>query len=81
MLRKAAAQATFPLLRHDRLFGEMYARKRAGGMCAQKAKVAVMRKFLVVVYAMTLSGRAFNAYRFTNAARSTSRAQQKQIAC
>jgi transposase len=81
MLRKAAAQATFPLLRHDRLFGEMYGRKRAGGMCAQKAKVAVMRKFLIVVYAMTLSGRAFNAYRFTNAARSTSRAEHKQIAC
>jgi transposase len=81
MLRKAVAQATFPLLRHDRLFGEMYGRKRAGGMCAQKAKVAVMRKFLTVVYAMTLSGRAFNAYRFTNAARSTSRAQHKQIAC
>jgi len=70
MLRKAAAQATFPLLRHDRLFGAMYTRKRASGMCAQKAKVAVMRKFLVVVYAMTLSGRAFNTYRFTNAARS-----------
>ena len=81
MLRKAAAQATFPLLRHDRLFGEMYARKRAGGMCAQKVKVAVMRKFLVVVYATSLSGRTFNAYRFTNAARSISRPQRKQMVC
>ena len=81
MLRKAAAQATFPLLRHDRLFGQMYGRKRAGGMCAQKAKVAVMRKFLVVVYAMTLSGRAFNEHRFTNASRSKRRHCYLQNVC
>jgi len=69
MLRKATAQATFPLLRHDRLFGAMYARKRASGMCAQKAKVAVMRKFLIMVYAMSRSRDAFKQHRFTHPAR------------
>ena len=81
MLRKAAAQATFPLLRHDRLFGPMYERKRAGGMCAQKVKVAVMRKFLIMVYAMTLSGKSFDQHRFTHAAYSKSGHRQLQMVC
>ena len=66
MLRKALAQATFPLLRQDRLFGPMYTRKRGQGMSAQKAKVAAMRKLLLTIYATTLSHEPFNAYRFTH---------------
>lgn len=81
MLRRATSQATFPLLRHDRLFGAMYAHKREGGMCAQKAKVAVMRKFLVMVYAMSISGRSFDAYRFLNAKREATRQSALQMVC
>ncbi len=81
MLRKATSQATFPLLRHDRLFGTMYAHKREGGMCAQKAKVAVMRKFLVMVYAMSISRRSFDAYRFLNAKREATRQSALQMVC
>lgn len=81
MLRRAAAQATFPLLRHDRLFGAMYARKRASGMCAQKAKVAVMRKFLVMVYAMSRSHDSFKQHRFTHPARTQTGVHQLQMVC
>jgi len=79
MLRKAAAQATFPLLRRDRLFGAMYARKRASGMCAQKAKVAVMRKFLVMVFSMSQSRDSFRENRFTHAAREKTAVRQLQM--
>jgi len=81
MLRRAAAQATFPLLRHDRLFGAMYARKRGGGMCAQKAKVAVIRKFLVMVYAMSRSGDSFQEYRFTHPDSTKSGCSKLQMVC
>ena len=81
MLRRAAAHATFPLLRHDRLFGAMYARKRASGMCAQKAKVAVMRKFLVMVYAMSRSHDSFKQHRFTHPARTQTGVHQLQMVC
>ena len=79
MLRKAAAQATFPLLRHDRLFGAMYARKRERGMCAQKAKVAVMRKFLFMVFSMSRSRDSFKEHRFTHSAGAKSGIRQLQM--
>ncbi len=81
MLRKSVAQATFPLLRNDRLFGPFYQRKRSEGMCAQKAKVAVMRKFLTIVYAMTRSGEPFDQHRFTHVAYSKTGHHQLQIVC
>ncbi len=64
LLRKVLGQAVFPLLRGDRLFGPYYAEKRARGMCDQKAKVAVMRRMLGVLWAMARSGAAFDAARF-----------------
>lgn len=64
LLRKVLAQTVFPVLRRDRLYGPYYHKKRQGGMEAQKAKVAVMRKFLGVVWALTRSGEAFDLERF-----------------
>ena len=79
MLRKAVAQATFPLLRQDRLFGPYYTKKRTEGMCAQKAKVAVMRKFLVMVYSLSLSSETFNMARFRGPAHSSARHLQQMV--
>jgi len=81
MLRKSVAQATFPLLRQDRLFGPFYQRKRDAGMCAQKAKVALMRKFLVMVYAMSRSGEPFDRHRFTGHAVARTGHHQPQMVC
>ena len=64
LLRKVLSQAVFPLLRRDRLYGRYYAEKRRQGMCDQKAKVAVMRKFLGVVWSLARSGEAFDLDRF-----------------
>lgn len=64
LLRKVLGQTVFPVLRRDRLYGPYYHKKRQGGMEAQKAKVAVMRKFLGVVWALTRSGEAFDIERF-----------------
>jgi transposase len=64
LLRKVLAQAIFPLLRGDRLYGPYYAQKRRQGMCDQKAKVAVMRKFLGVLWSLGRSGAAFEIDRF-----------------
>ena len=63
LLRKVLGQAVFPLLRGDRLLGTYYAQKRAHGMCDLKAKVAAMRKLLVIVWAIARSGAAFDAAR------------------
>ena len=60
LLRKVLSQAVFPLLRRDRLYGRYYAEKRRQGMCDQKAKVAVMRKFLGVIWSLARSGAAFD---------------------
>ena len=79
MLRKAVAQATFPLFRRDRLFGPYYTKKRTEGMCAQKAKVAVMRKFLVTVYSLSLSHESFNMARFRGPAHSSARHLQQMV--
>ena len=79
MLRKAVAQATFPLLRRDRLLGPYYTKKRTEGMCAQKAKVAVMRKFLVMVYSLSLSRETFNMARFRGPAHSSARHLQQMV--
>jgi transposase len=64
LLRKVLSQAVFPLLRGDRLYGPYYAQKRRQGMCDQKAKVAVMRKFLGVVWSLARSGEPFDVDRF-----------------
>ena len=49
LLRKVLGQAVFPVLRGDRLLGERYAERRQR-MPEQKARVAAMRKLLVVIY-------------------------------
>ena len=49
LLRKVLGQAVFPVLRGDRLLGEAYAEQRKR-MPEQKARVAAMRKLLVVIY-------------------------------
>lgn len=49
LLRKVLGQAIFPLLRRDRLLGARYAERRER-MPERKAKVAAMRKLLVLVY-------------------------------
>ena len=64
LLRKVLSQTVFPVLRRDRLYGAYYHKKRQGGMEAQQAIVAVMRKFLGVVWALSRSGAAFDAERF-----------------
>lgn len=66
LLRKVLGQATFPLLRREHLYGPYYHRKtREEGKPAQKVKVAVMRKFLCMLYSLTGSGEAFDIERFT----------------
>lgn len=64
LLRKVLGQTVFPVLRRDRLYGPYYHKKCQSGMEAQKAKVAVMRKFLGVLWAMARSGESFDAERF-----------------
>jgi transposase len=80
-LRKVLAQATFPLLKHDRLYGSYYAQKRKYGMAPQKAKAAVMRKFLIMVYAMSQSREPFSAHRFTHPAHTKAGYRQLQMVC
>lgn len=65
LLRKVLGQAIFPLLRGDRLLGPRYAERR-GRMPERKAKVAAMRKLLVLVYGAHRSqarGERFDAQR------------------
>jgi len=64
LLRKVLGQTVFPMLRRDRLYGTYYHKKRQDGLQAQQAIVAVMRKFLGVVWALWRSGAAFDAERF-----------------
>lgn len=64
LLRKILAQMTFPLLRRIYLYGDYYHEKVERGMLRQKAKVAVMRKFLCMVYALAKSGERFDQDRF-----------------
>ncbi len=64
LLRKVLGQAVFPVLRRDRLYGPYYHKKRQGGMQAQQAIVAVMRKFLGVLWALSRSGKPFDVERF-----------------
>lgn len=65
LLRKILGQTTFPLLRRRHIYGPYYHRKRKEGMISQKAKVAVMRKFLGMLYALVKSGMPFDRQRFT----------------
>jgi len=64
LLRKIRAQMTFPLWRGIHLYDDYYHVKVERGMLRQKAKVAVMRKFLGMVYAMAKSGARFDETRF-----------------
>jgi transposase len=64
LLRKILGQTVFPVLRRDRLYGDYYHEKRQTGMKAHKAQVAVMRKFLGVVWSLARSGAAFDLERF-----------------
>lgn len=57
LLRKVLGQAVFPVLRGDRLFGERYA-ERKKRMPEQKARVAAMRKLLVMLFGVHRSARA-----------------------
>ena len=65
LLRKVLAQTIFPLLRRDRLLGTRYAERRAR-MPERKAKVAAMRKLLVMLFGVQRSharGEVFDAER------------------
>lgn len=55
---------TFPLLRRIHIYGDYYHEKLQSGMLRPKAKVAVMRKFLGLVYSMARSGARFDPARF-----------------
>lgn len=57
-------EVTFPLLRRIHIYGAYYHEKVNKGMLRQKAKVAVMRIFLCMVYALARSGAGFDAERF-----------------
>lgn len=63
LLRKVLGQTVFPLLRSIHIYGPYYHSKLEHGMKARKAKVAVMRKFLCLVYALARSGERFDAAR------------------
>lgn len=63
LLRKALYDGAFQLLRQDRLFGPYYHQKRAGGMAAKKAQVAVMRKLVKLIYGLYRSGNRFDRER------------------
>ena len=61
LLRKVLGQAVFPVLRGDRLLGEAYAERRER-MVEQKARVAAMRKLLVMVWGAHRSAAAGVAF-------------------
>lgn len=62
LLRKVLAQASYPLLRRDRLLGEPYA-ERCQRMTSTKAKVAAMRKLLTMVWGAHRSAEPFDPAR------------------
>lgn len=62
LLRKVLGQAVFPVLRGDRLFGERYGERRKR-MPEQKARVAAMRKLLVVLWGAHRSAGPFDPAR------------------
>lgn len=64
LLRKILGQTIFPVLRKAMLYGPYYHRKLQEGMASQKAKVAVMRKFLCMLFSLTRSGNTFDPERF-----------------
>jgi transposase len=61
LLRKVLGQAVFPVLRGDRLLGERYAERRKR-MPEQKARVAAMRKLLVMLWGAHRSAAAGVAF-------------------
>lgn len=63
LLRKYLGQATFSLLRKDRILGPYYHRKLGEGMPAGKAKVACMRKLVKILYGAAKSSEQFNPER------------------
>jgi len=63
LLRKVLGQAVFPLIKRKALYGRYYHGKRGHGAIGSKVRVAVMRKFLVMLYSLALSGDAFDPVR------------------
>lgn len=68
LLRKHLGQATFSLLRKDRLLGPYYHRKLAEGMPGGKAKVACMRKLVKILYGAAKSRQEFDPERVRRSA-------------
>jgi len=64
LLRKVLGQTVFPMLRRRFLYGPYDHRKLEEGMVGQKAKVAVMQKFLRLLHSLAWSGQAFDPERF-----------------
>jgi transposase len=62
LLRKVLGQAVFPVTRCDRLMGPGYDERRKR-MAEQKARVAAMRKLLVVIWAVQTRRQAFDPSR------------------
>jgi transposase len=62
LLRKVLGQAVFPITRRDRLMGPGYDERRKR-MAEQKARVAAMRKLLVVIWAVQTKRQAFEPSR------------------
>ncbi len=73
LLRKVLSQATYPLLRRDRLLGTLHA-KRCTHMKKKQAMVASMRKLLTMVWGAHRSASAFNPARVHRCASQFARA-------
>lgn len=61
--RQVIGHCLLPLVKRDRLFGPVYHAKRAQGMPGNKAMVAMMRRFVKMLFGWYRSGAAFDATR------------------
>jgi transposase len=62
-LRLILSQSIFHLVKKDRVFGELYHRKKAEGMPGAKAMVVVSRKLLEVLFALSKPGAVYDPER------------------
>lgn len=62
-LRLILSQSIFHLVKKDRVFGELYHRKKAEGMPGAKAMVVVSRKLLEVLFALSKPGTVYDPER------------------
>lgn len=62
-LRLILSQSIFHLVKKDRVFGELYHRKKAEGMPGAKAMVVVSRKLLEVLFALSKPGAVYDPKR------------------